>query len=131
MIGKPITLLKKVMFIIGVFICSVLHEMAHGLTAKAFGYKFVINIGFPLFTTSFPEPIIVPRQLFWVILMPYLVELFLAIILFVLYKITRKRIFFFLSVIPLLDMALNMLFALIAIKMGMPNDFLALLSLPT
>ena len=79
------------------------HESAHYVSAKILGYNATIVYNFLNAHNNISPPINNKLNLFYVAMMPYILDLFFVMILFILFLKLRKDFYFYLSSIPLIN----------------------------
>jgi len=122
-------LLYTFFFVIGIYIYTAIHELAHYITAIKLGYSAIIKWSF-LIPTVHVESISNIYDIFKIMIIPYALSLFLLMLIFILYFfVFNKKIKFLiiLFLFPFLDTIWNLLMIITAYQLNLTNDFLNLI----
>ncbi len=117
------------LIIVGALIYSKLHELVHSFIATKLGYINSINWNslIPLVHLDLENMSL--NHYFLIAMAPYLLNIMLLLILFFLYIFIKKKIIFYLAIIPFLDTFTNVIAIPLALITNKSNDFLNLFKL--
>jgi hypothetical protein len=115
------------LIVIGGLIYSTVHEIMHGVAAKALGYGFELGFSFPIFVTHITGLEANPPSIFNALLItaaPYLLDLLLLTSLTIVFMISKNKQVFYLTIFPFLDIVVNIIAVPLAVALNKSNDFL-------
>jgi len=117
--------------IIGIFIYSPIHEFIHYFFIKSFGYSAKICWGCIPTMNILLTPInqITYSHYFIISISPYILATILLFVFLICLLISKKEIFFFLSIIPAFDVLSSALIIPLSLIIVLPGDFSNLLLL--
>lgn len=121
--------LYALLFLLGIYIYSAIHELLHFFAAYTFGYPATIKWDLFVPVTSLNIGTLPPLgQYMTIVLAPYLFGILLLALFLALYFTLKKKpkVLLFLSIFPLLDLLINLATIKLAPLINKPNDFLNL-----
>ncbi|HLC56617.1 MAG TPA: hypothetical protein VJJ23_05250 [Candidatus Nanoarchaeia archaeon] len=117
------------LIVVGSLLYTKIHELIHSLVATKLGHINSINWNslIPMVHLNLEN---MPLNHYFLIAMaPYLVSIVLLLILFILYLFIKRKIIFYLALIPFLDTFANIIAIPLALITNKSNDFLNLFKL--